>query len=908
MVSAAGNVFYLNRISHGLAQDMANPQIRKYMNFYPHFDNKSMSQVWHGHKMLEDAPDHLLTPMVRTSKNLYYVNELVKRKSDWFLPLRWFLQGGNQDLFAFGYRVKQTEFGLHVCSDTRAAVPVSTFCKSYPELKAAGSVPLFDDRSKQFETRIPHPLRKIAGKRPVYSIPLIIFVDDASGNVSKQWNKHHCCYISNGALPREVLQAESNVRFVTTSPHASPLELLGGVKDNIEQNFRDPILAFDCEAREEVLLRPYALFFPADNPMQAGEADGQPLSGSNNCCTCDIGGTEESKRTESGNIRSPLNTLSKGNQLLDLSVQACQTTRIAKLSCESGVKDSLAWPVIQRLQATRAWLQKSRQGAAKRTPQEIKTILRTQLNNARSRGCINPLLTMDGVNIHQDTPTEILHTVLLGVVKYFWGQTTFVIEKNEQLDKLEARLKSLSTSGLAIPALPAHYICTWRGSLNGKHFKALVQTIVFACYDLVDPNLLEVWLLMGRLTVLLWQTHIPHLDIYLGELKGLIDDFLLASARCSPSIIMVKPKFHFLVHLPLFIRRFGPALLFSTERFESFHGVFRAASTHSNHHAPSRDIAEAFVGLDRLKHICSGGYWREGALWVCAGFGVASFVASNKHFASMIGLSSQSSRPPGMFQVLILIECLANNFWPYLKALHDPFLRAEETQLFHQKIGRHLSNSAVVTRSVRRVLHRTSTFRSLHSSHRVATKSRLGIVYYLGKSVNSIKHLTFDMPVLNRDGPVLWVRCKSIIAMINVQHDCLTSGACRFKLAGSETQEREETNRPEYRIVHKNDGHFVLNIQALHNAELIRQALPASIWQRHTFTGDSQAIHRAAVEKLVLAAKQKTAVAKARKSARDVYRSALGHDSDGSSASVRLPRPRKKRRRAVSSSSDDSDA
>ena len=32
---------------------------------------------------------------------------------------------------------------------------------------------------------------------------------------------------------------------------------------------------------------------------------------------------------------------------------------------------------------------------------------------------INPLLGMPGVKIHRDTPTEILHMVLLGVVKYF---------------------------------------------------------------------------------------------------------------------------------------------------------------------------------------------------------------------------------------------------------------------------------------------------------------------------------------------------------------------------------------------------------------------------------------------------------------------------------------------------------
>ena len=67
-----------------------------------------------------------------------------------------------------------------------------------------------------------------------------------------------------------------------------------------------------------------------------------------------------------------------------------------------------------------------------------------------------------------------------------------------------------------------------------------------------------------------------------------------------------KPKFHIILHLVPHIRRFGPASLFATEAFESFNAVIRAKSVHSNHHAPSRDIARAFAQGNRIRHMLSG--------------------------------------------------------------------------------------------------------------------------------------------------------------------------------------------------------------------------------------------------------------------------------------------------------------
>jgi hypothetical protein len=67
----------------------------------------------------------------------------------------------------------------------------------------------------------------------VYAVPLIIFMDDVSGNISKQWNKHHAIYMSNTNLPREMLEKEFCVRFVTSSPHAAPMEMMSAMQDSI---------------------------------------------------------------------------------------------------------------------------------------------------------------------------------------------------------------------------------------------------------------------------------------------------------------------------------------------------------------------------------------------------------------------------------------------------------------------------------------------------------------------------------------------------------------------------------------------------------------------------------------------------------------------------------------------------
>ena len=134
-----------------------------------------------------------------------------------------------------------------------------------------------------------------------------------------------------------------------------------------------------------------------------------------------------------------------------------------------------------------------------------------------------------------------------------------------------------------------------------------------------------------------------------AEISRCIEDFLNITAQCAPSILILKPKFHFLVHIPAYIRRFGPAIIFSTERYESFNHVFRLASIFSNRQAPSRDACNTFAAQDIIKHIATGGYWFDSSAkkWVCAGSAIRAYIQVHPEQSRLLGLPDNSRKTPG---------------------------------------------------------------------------------------------------------------------------------------------------------------------------------------------------------------------------------------------------------------------
>ncbi|KAJ7622706.1 hypothetical protein B0H17DRAFT_1151594 [Mycena rosella] len=590
-----------------VTQDMSNLFTRSGMTLYPEDAGNKLGEVWHGDKCF--VIFQIIFSLQRS--------DITCSDGSWFFPKRWVTRSGSKVMLASGFNVTQLEDGsLLVQDEELELIKVSTFELNFLQIldRNSGIYPLAAISDK-FAQEMPHPLRETAGLRMVYSIPLAVFIDDVSGNKSKQWNKHFSCYMSNGALPRTKLENEFHVRFVATSPFASPLEIMQGVRSSIEEAFSDPVVAWDCEAKEEVLLRPYGLLFAGDNPMQAELCSCAGLNTNFFCRTCQAGGTREWKQSnegfaqvlKAGELRNPADTSEETFQQILTALEPNIATTLTEAVRLSGVKDALAQPIIDTLVKMGQDLRKANPEGSPHRPNEIQTILTAELkkHQRNGEGITNPLFDMDGnigIDMHKDTPTEILHTILLGVVKYYWGQTVWLLEKGKDFSLFQTRLNSILADGLNIPKIQADYMCQYKGGLIGKHFKTLSQIMAFAVHGLVPSDVLEAWLILGHLTVLLWHTEIEDIKTYTATLDVCINDFINITCKCSPSILISKPKFHFLLHLPFFIRRFGPAVLFSTERYEAYNAVFRACSIFSNRLTPSRDIAWSFAGIDRVKH------------------------------------------------------------------------------------------------------------------------------------------------------------------------------------------------------------------------------------------------------------------------------------------------------------------
>ncbi|KAI9442571.1 hypothetical protein H4582DRAFT_2110092 [Lactarius indigo] len=337
----------------------------------------------------------------------------------------------------------------------------------------------------------------------VYTVPVIIFMDDASANISKQWNKHIVVYLSNAGLPREMLDKEFCTKFVASSPDTSPMELMHAVWDSMDNALDTPAVMFDCKTGKEILTIPYLIFTASNNPMHTKQTSSAGLNSNYFCRTCDVGGTKAQKKSdegftkifEVGRIRDPDETKGVIEQQLELCVLPGGSNKIDSIVRSNGIKDATVTPIMHYITAKGRALHSRNvslhEDTQKLSEREIRAKLGEELAALLKKQGFNPLIGMPGFNMHLDMPTKILHTVLLGIVKYFWAQTIWCLKSRKSMAQFQTRLASTNWRGLNALSTDTGYICQYHGSLIGKHFKGLAQVMPFLIYDLVAQDVLR---------------------------------------------------------------------------------------------------------------------------------------------------------------------------------------------------------------------------------------------------------------------------------------------------------------------------------------------------------------------------------------------------------------------------------
>ncbi|KAJ7165789.1 hypothetical protein C8R46DRAFT_1219577 [Mycena filopes] len=544
-----GNIFHMNDPRTLVAKDWANPETRPFIHVYPEIpEDSGIREIWHAQKWRKDMDLDDLSPMWIKFKTV---------------------------VCADAFQVEINAEGTATILDAETIFISSLdLVSNLLDLEDEHGIPPWsaETSEKGYPDRMPNPKRALAEGDPIYSTFIDYFGDDVSGNRHKSWNKHWNVYMTNRGLPRELLQQEYHVHFISTSPNASITEQFTVFKLVLELTHTNPVKVRDTSTQETTRLSIYANAGPSDNPMQSKITGHIGAKGNYMCRKCKTGGTEKEKEADTcfHSLFEPGVPRSKDKILTELKKQLIQWTLDNKDKIYSG------------------------------------------------------FLTLKGFDPTKDTPVEILHTILLGVVKYIW-HSSHTSWNTDQKELYSRRLQSMNTDSLSIHAIWANYIMQYANSLIGRQFKTITHvrgTPSRRPFKPSDPSL--------SLT---------------DPLRIAAGNVLQTFAILDPTKILTKIKLHLLPHIPDDVVVFGPLIGVMTKIYECFNTGFRFCSILSNHLVTSRDIALQLADQEGLKHRLTGGWWPSGAggEWEQASPAVRAFLHTRPVLQKLVGWTVKKS-------------------------------------------------------------------------------------------------------------------------------------------------------------------------------------------------------------------------------------------------------------------------
>ncbi|KAJ7230002.1 hypothetical protein GGX14DRAFT_344444 [Mycena pura] len=856
ITSGMGNILYMNDIRESLARDFANPAVAPHLQLYPEITKDGpVSETWQAARWLEYDPSQL-TPMFSVANKRFWVNEIAQLKDKSFvLPLAWIKQNGV--LTSPSSVVTRLPDGRWSLTGTYKHVDVTELDLDFLDIVATyGSEFVWTDGSAP--PVMPNQMRKLVDDdEDLYVVMTSPWADDVSGNKSKQYNKHMNMYAQNGCLPGRLLQQEFHMHFISSSPHASSAEQFAAFRDHVKATENDPVRCFNagtgCKCR--FIIRAPGL--PADNPQQSEEASHMGANANYPCRKCHWGGTTVEKETdviyhkchEPGDTRSADEIRIALREQLRLATEG-DAKAVEMQQRATGTKDKITQYWIERALVRVKEIHEAEPGC---TVSEVAGRVQTWLDE-QPGDKMNPLLDITGLDPSQDTPVELLHTVLLGVVKYIWHFMNTSKWSDADRHLLAIRLQSTDISGLSVPPLRASYMMQYRNNLIGKHFKTLMQTLGFHAHDIATLEQFVLIKAAGDLGARLWIPVIDNMDQYIAQLKIAIANLLDAFDAVDPLRIIVKIKLHLLAHIPDDIRRFGPAIRFSTEVHEAYNAVFRLCSINSNHLAPSRDISRKFASMDRTKHLLSGGFFWEPTMdrWVQPGSAVLAVLRDDPVFQRHLGWVPVDHIEAGKIRKVAQKKQKPLE-WNTTRASQYWDLGAPPSAVSPWRLGKAVTAAngdeasqlswVWALNQEKWIFGRVAEI--LEGSQSLVTLER----FVLGEQL----HPDFDWPIARRPRGTditeksikshVVVESKSIQFAFSVQHDC-RKGKCLPAVVGKQRQEREETDLDRKLITHSDDDHFIINMAGLHNFDRLCRVLPKAFTMLKPLHNNRAAFHK----------------------------------------------------------------
>ncbi|KAA1082636.1 hypothetical protein PGT21_009069 [Puccinia graminis f. sp. tritici] len=297
-----------------LSQELANPHVSKHLEFFPEDTNgMNMSRFSQSYKWLSGIPRENRLQMCEVNGKQFYIYEPVQLVShEVVIPI--FLYKSNTEIKSKCVRIKAehikkekhiTEgvttsiikitvpFPLPFYDPRLSTIPVTEFDSDYSTIRWVDGKFIIDAcKGFIYEQRLkevnkipfPNPWRVKANGKIIRHCPIVLYSDDTSGNVSKQFNKHISFYFTLAGLPPHISNQEYNCHFLATSNLASVCEMLEMIVQELNELATVGFEAYDHSISQVVLVTSTVLCFVADSPMHA-EITNTPNPGGVDKCT-----------------------------------------------------------------------------------------------------------------------------------------------------------------------------------------------------------------------------------------------------------------------------------------------------------------------------------------------------------------------------------------------------------------------------------------------------------------------------------------------------------------------------------------------------------------------------------------------------------------------------------------------